>query len=77
MKANKRKRYAVRNAAVDILNGNEPISLQILTLRIVETTKAPRGQWKITPQIVAQTLRMEPRIKKYSDKRGISMYHYE
>lgn len=69
-----RKRSAIREGTVNILAGNEPMSLQSLTARLKETVKPDRGVYKITDQIVAQALRGQTRIHKFT-RNGISMYY--
>ncbi len=75
MSAKKRKRWAIQNGSVNILAGNEPISLQVLSSRLSQTIRPERGVWKITPPIVATALRGHPRIHKFINKQGISMYY--
>ena len=70
----KRKRWAIQEGCVTILEGNDALSLQFLTERLKETIRPNRGVWKITPQMVAQALKGHPRIRKHLDKRGYSMY---
>lgn len=71
----KRKRWAIRDGAVDILAGEEPMSLQSLTVNLQDSIRPVRGVWKITPQIVAQALKGHPRIHKYLDNKGLSVYY--
>ena len=75
MTAKARKRRAIREGTVNILAGNEPMSLQSLTARLTETVKPDHGRWKLNIHIVAQALRGHPRIHKYTDKRGYAVYY--
>ena len=75
MSPKKRKRRAIQNGALDILAGEEPVSLQALSKRLEETIRPDRGIWKITPNVVATALRGAPRIHKFINKQGISMYY--
>jgi hypothetical protein len=75
MNSKKRKRYAIQDGAVDILAGEDPMSLQSLTVNLQETIRPARGVWKITPQMVAQALKGHPRVHKYLDNKGLSVYY--
>ena len=68
------KRRMIREGAIDVLAGNEPMSLTSLTNRLRETVKPDRGVYKLTDQIVAQALRGQTRIHKFT-RNGISMYY--
>ena len=68
------KRRMLQEGAIEILAGNEPMSLTSLTDRLRETVKPDRGVYKVTCQMVAQALRAQPRIHKFT-RNGISMYY--
>ena len=68
------KRMMIQEAALDILGGNEPISLISLTDKVKLQVKPIRGVYKITPQMVAQALRGQSRIHKFTHA-NISMYY--
>ena len=75
MTAGRRKRQAIQSEALEILAGNEPISLQALTHRMRETCKPDRGVYKLSGNIIAQALKGQPRIHKFLNKQGLSMYY--
>lgn len=76
MKTDKKwKRIKMQEAALDILLGNEALSLRTLTERMQGTVKPIRGVYKITPLMVAASLRGVPRIHKFTNEVGLSMYY--
>ena len=73
----RRKRHTICNATVDLLAGNDPLSIQQITQRLKETLPAINGgKYKLSIHIVAQALRINPRLIRFHDKRK-TMYRYE